>query len=144
MVETLTDFIESLGRPGEFTPGPIFQPEADILTVFFENAPHYAERIDKWLTIFKSFQKDALVGFELKGICHKAKEMIATLNPKPGQPTKVKVELECKPHINLLLTFYMKEPLGPSRKTYQRVYERARGISGLRVPDEVVAPCATS
>jgi hypothetical protein len=138
MADTLTDFIESLGPVKPFKAGPIFQPGADLLTVFFENREHYAERVDQFLTVYKSFKGDTLVGFELKGIRHKVQELTRLLHPKAGEAIKVKVGLECKPHINLLLTFYMKEPLGSTRPAYKSVYDRAHKISDLLVPDELI------
>src|SRR5438093_7506333 len=109
MVDTLTHFMESLGPVGKFKVAPIFQPEADLLTLFFENEPSYAERIDKYLTLHKSFAGHKLVGFELKGIRHKVDEILSTLSPKPKAGQRAKIWIQLNPHINLLLTFYMKE-----------------------------------
>jgi len=65
--------------------------------------------------------------------------MLKTLKPDTAATTAINVDLKCEPHINLLLTFYMKDPLGTgSRETYQRVYEKAAAISGLRIPPELV------
>lgn len=137
MAETLTQFIESLGSAGGFRAGCIFHQEADLLTVQFENKPYYAERVDKFLTVFKAFDGGDLVGFELKGIRHKFEEMVRTL--KPGEePAALKLDVKCEPHINLLLTFYMKDSLKSGRETYQRVYETAGQLSGLRIPSELV------
>lgn len=119
-----------------FTPGPIFQPEADLLTIYFEDQDHYAERVDEFLTVFLSFNGDKLIGFELKGIRHKAEEMLALLNVRGS--SKMQVDVKCDPHINLLLTIYMKDPLKGTRETYQEVYDRARDITNLRVTAELV------
>ena len=137
MAESLTSFIESLGPSGDFTAGPIFQPEADLLTVFFEDGDHYAERIDRFLTVFLSFSSGKLLGFELKGIRHKAQELAKTL--RLGEKGCVRVGVKCEPHVNLLLTFYMKEPLGNTRRAYQNVYEKAGEMSDLTLPAELVA-----
>lgn len=137
MADTLTPFLESLGPSGQFQTGCIFQQEADLLSVQFERGPYYAERVDKFLTVFKKFDGDALVGFELKGIRHKIEEMISTLHPEE-EPATVKLDVRCEPHINLLLTFYMKDSLKAGREAYQRVYETARHLKNLRIPSELV------
>src|SRR5437773_2411413 len=134
MADTLTNFMESLGPAGKFKVAPIFQPDADLLTVFFENESSYAERIDKYLTIHKSFKRHKLVGFELKGIRHKVDEILSTLSPKPKPGERGKIWIQLNPHINLLITFYMKESTDSSKPAYQSIYERAKQDSNLRLP----------
>ena len=138
MAETLTQFMESLGPAGKFKVAPIFQPDADLLTVFFENEPSYAKRIDEYLTIHKSFEGHNLVGFELKGIRHKVDELLSMLNPKPKPGETGRIWLQLNPHINLLLTFYMKESSDSSKPAYQSIYDRAKKHSSLRFPAELV------
>src|SRR5207244_3816868 len=138
MAETLTEFIESLGRPAGFHVGTIFQPEADLITVFFEDEPSFAERVDATLTVYRAFKDNKIVGFELKGVRHKAEEMMASLGLEPNAVSKLRVKLKVKPHLTLLLTFFMKEPLGPARKTYTSIYERAKEFSELSLPRELV------
>jgi hypothetical protein len=136
MAETLNDYAESLGPTGDFRVGCIFQQEADLLSVHFDDKPHYAERVDKFLTLFKAFDGGSLVGFELKGIKHKIEEMIKTL--KPNEDSSIKLDIQCEPHINLLLTFYMKDSQTAGRQAYQMVYETAGQMSELRIPSELV------
>ena len=137
MAETLIEFMDSLGKAGQFRAGCIYQPEADLISVQFEDSPYYAERVDKFLTVYQSFDGGQLVGFELKGIRHKIEEMISTLSPA-DEPATVKLDVKCEPHINLLLTFYMKEPLQHHRDTYERIYQLAKQLSSLRIPKELV------
>ncbi len=62
--------IESILRshPSRFEPKPFYSPEGDSIHFYFENVDHYAERVDCWLTIYRSFEDQHLVGFKLKNI----------------------------------------------------------------------------
>ncbi len=138
MADTLTQFMESLGPVGKFKIAPIFHPEADLLTLFFENEPSYAERVDKYLTVHRSFEGHRLVGFELKGIRHKMDEIWSTLNARPQPGSRGKVSVQVNPHLNLLLTFYMKESSDSSKPAYQSIFDRAKEHADLRFPPELV------
>ncbi len=53
---------------GPFESRPFYSPEGDCVFFHFEDADHFAERVDCWLTVFKAFDDRRLVGFKLKNI----------------------------------------------------------------------------
>lgn len=64
--ETIDDVLRE--GPGPFEAGPTYSPVGDCVEVFFEDSDHYAERVDCWLTIYRSFETKRLVGFEIKNV----------------------------------------------------------------------------
>lgn len=54
--------------PPRFESKPVYSPEDDAVHFYFEDADHHAQRIDCWLTVFRSFDDDRIVGFKLKNI----------------------------------------------------------------------------
>lgn len=74
-MESLIDHIKSNNPSREFKPVPIYSPDGDSLTVIFEDAPYYRDRIDDFLTVYRALdressggEKDRLVGCQLKGL----------------------------------------------------------------------------
>lgn len=49
-------------------PGGYYCEEADCYFYFEEDVPHYAERIDEWVTAYMAFDEERVIGLELKGI----------------------------------------------------------------------------
>ena len=54
--------------PSDFSAGAFYSPDSDSFQFYKENVDFYAERIDCWLTIYKAFEDDRLIGFKLKNI----------------------------------------------------------------------------
>src|SRR4051812_20179242 len=98
--QTLTDYMDSLGSAKEFTPEPYLCPDADTLTMYFENTPSFAERVDSELTVFKVFDNEELVGFELKGILGKMKAIANMIQVTAITP---------KVHVKLILLICLAE-----------------------------------
>ena len=68
MAETL-DVRKLLDRfPNRFDARPFYLADSDSLQFYHENVDHYAERIDCWLTVYKEFETDKLIGFKLKNV----------------------------------------------------------------------------
>lgn len=63
---TIEEFLSS-PKPG-FESRPTYSKSADCVELFFEDSDHYAERIDCWLTIYKAFDGDRVVGFMIKNV----------------------------------------------------------------------------
>lgn len=85
MSETsLKAYLESLGVDHKFKPGPILDPDDDALTVYFDETPSYAKRLDKWLTLFRDFESDRIVGFELKGILNLLEQVRKSMSKAVG------------------------------------------------------------
>lgn len=55
-------------RPSTFTPGPIYDSDADTLTLFISEDESYRERVDSLLTIYRSFSNNEVVGCHIKGV----------------------------------------------------------------------------
>ncbi len=53
-----------------FTPHPFYSREGDFLTYYFQDADHYALRIDEILTVYLSMEGTECVGIKLKGVQH--------------------------------------------------------------------------
>src|SRR5438093_9338139 len=113
--QTLTEYMDSLGPRKGFKPKPYVCADSDTLTLYFENTPSFAERIDNELTVFKSFAYGELVGFELKGILPKMKELGRLIHVTAKTP---------KIHVKLLLLIYMAE-VKENRESYQEIADRA-------------------
>jgi hypothetical protein len=64
---TLTEFL-SQNKPMGFTPKPYYSAEGDSLTFYFLDKAHYRERIDDFLTVYRSFDDRGLVGCQIKGL----------------------------------------------------------------------------
>lgn len=62
--------IQSLlsGPKREFQPKLFHSVESDSLQFYHEDVSYYAERIDCWLTVYKQFETEKLVGFKIKNI----------------------------------------------------------------------------
>jgi hypothetical protein len=117
--------MDSLGPKGRFKPEPYICADSDTLTMHFENAPSFAERIDNELTVFKSFDSEELVGFELKGILPKMQELGRLIHVTAQTP---------KVHIKLLLLIYMAD-ITEHRESYQQIAEKSESFdAGVTVP----------
>lgn len=122
---TLTQFMESLGAPpkGEFRPTPFICEESDSLTLYFENQPSYGDRIDNFLTVFKSFESDEVVGFELKGIARKMRDLHAMIiNAKTARV-----------HVRLIIMTYIAEA-PENRAPYDDLLQKSSQLNDAAVP----------
>lgn len=54
--------------PSRFEPKPFYLADADALCFYAEDTECFAERIDCWLTIYKSFEDQRLIGFKIKNV----------------------------------------------------------------------------
>jgi hypothetical protein len=116
--QTLTEYMDSLGPRKGFKPEPYVCADSDTLTLYFENTPSFAERIDNVLTVFKGFDSHELVGFELKGILPKMKELGRLIHVTARTP---------KVHIKLILLIYMAE-VTENRESYQEIADKSSKI----------------
>lgn len=66
MAQTI-DEIMKVG-PGPFEARPTYSATGDCVEYFFEDADHYADRVDCWLTVYKAFSDKRLVGFQFKNV----------------------------------------------------------------------------
>ncbi len=107
--------MDSLGPRKGFKPEPYVCADSDTLTMYFENTPSFAERIDNELTVFKGFDSGEVVGFELKGILPKMKELGRLIHVTARTP---------KVHVKLILMIYMAE-LTENRESYQGIIDKA-------------------
>jgi hypothetical protein len=122
--QSLTDYMDSLGPVKGFKPEPYVCPEADTLTMYFENTSSFAERVDNELTVFKSFETRELVGFELKNILPKMKELANMIHVTATTP---------KVHIKLLLLICLAERK-ENREPYEGLVEKSSEFNDAQVP----------
>jgi hypothetical protein len=73
-METLIDYLKT-NKPSGFTPKPHYSAEGDSLTFYFKSEESYGERVDDFLTVYKSMNTGELVGCQVKGVV-KALELL--------------------------------------------------------------------
>jgi hypothetical protein len=73
-METLTEYLKT-NKPSGFTPKPFYSADGDSLTFYFKDEESYGERVDDFLTVYKSMQTGDLVGCQVKGVV-KALELL--------------------------------------------------------------------
>jgi hypothetical protein len=66
-MDSLEAFIRET-KLGKFEPKPFYSKEGDAVTLYFEDEPSYRDRVDDFLTIYRSLQNDEMVGCQIKGI----------------------------------------------------------------------------
>ena len=66
-METLIEHLKTT-KPKGFTPRPFYSVEGDSLTFYFKDEQSYGERVDDFLTVYKSIKSDKLVGCQIKGL----------------------------------------------------------------------------
>lgn len=54
--------------PSRFEPGVFYSEDSDSLQYYHRDADCFAERIDYWLTVYKEFETNQLVGFKIKNV----------------------------------------------------------------------------
>ena len=52
----------------KFTPNAYYDPDGDCIEFVAVEGPFYAERIDRWVTVYYSQETDDLVGSQIKGM----------------------------------------------------------------------------
>jgi hypothetical protein len=74
---TLEKAIESRQADLALHSGPMlsYVPRGDYLSVFFLDESYYAERIDDFLTVYRSMESDLLIGCKVKGVSLLAKNV---------------------------------------------------------------------
>jgi hypothetical protein len=55
-------------REGSFEPVAYYDPDGDCVEFFAKPDPFYAERIDKWVTVYYSHETHEIVGSLVKGV----------------------------------------------------------------------------
>ncbi len=66
-MEALIDYLKT-NKPKGFAPRPFYSVEGDSLTFYFKDEPSYRERVDDFLTVYKSIATEKLVGCQIKGL----------------------------------------------------------------------------
>lgn len=122
--QTLTDFLDSAGPVKGFNPRPYLCADSDTLTMHFEDTPSYAERVDSELTVFKSFDSNEVVGFELKGILPKMEELAKMIHVTAVTP---------RVHVRLILMICLAKKT-EQRQPYEDLVERASEFGEADVP----------
>ncbi|MGA2863413.1 MAG: hypothetical protein ABSF95_02890 [Verrucomicrobiota bacterium] len=122
--QSLTDFMDSVGPVKGFKPNPYLCPDSDTLTMYFEDTPSYAERVDSELTVFKSFDSNEVIGFELKGILPKMEELARMIHVTASTP---------KVHVRLILMICLAKKI-ERREPYEDLVEKASEFDEANVP----------
>ena len=53
---------------GEFQPTPSYNPDTDTLTLFIADEDYKRERVDRYLTVYKSLESGKVIGCHIKNI----------------------------------------------------------------------------
>jgi hypothetical protein len=61
----LKDFVSG---PSGIAPKPWFNPDGDCIIYQTSDEPFVAERIDEVLTLYRSIESDAVIGYQIKGV----------------------------------------------------------------------------
>jgi hypothetical protein len=64
----LKEMIDSYPLTGTFEPSIYYCRESDTLTFYFRDAPDYAKRLGKHVTLYLSLENDELVGCQIKSV----------------------------------------------------------------------------
>jgi hypothetical protein len=123
---TLTEFMDSLGPVRKFRPEPYVCADSDTLTMYFEDTPSFAERVDSQLTVFRSFDSEEVVGFELKGILPRIRELATMIHVTASTP---------KVHVKLILMICLSGEL-ERREPYEDLVKKASKFEGASIPVE--------
>jgi hypothetical protein len=122
---TLTDLMDKLGKVQGFSPEPTFCPKSDTVTMYFDNTASYAQRIDNFLTVFKSFDSDEMIGFKLKGVLRKMRELKALIGLVDAKTPKV--------HVKLILWACMAEGEKEVFEPYQEAAKRTEEFDDAKI-----------
>ena len=72
MNPTNDDFVnsvlEELGQPEPFSPMACYNADGDCVEFYLSNEPHFAKRLDGWVTVFYSEKTGEVVGGFVKGV----------------------------------------------------------------------------
>ncbi len=71
-METLIDFVKANKSRG-FSPRPYYSAEGDCLVFYFKDEPSYGERVDDFLTVYKSVKANKVIGCQIKGLARALK-----------------------------------------------------------------------
>ena len=64
---TLIDYIKA-NRPKRFVAKPYYSEDGDSVTFYFKDGASYARRVDDFLTVYLSMERNELVGCQVKGV----------------------------------------------------------------------------
>lgn len=111
-----------------FKAEPFYSSDGDSLTYSFKNEPSYRERIDDFLTVYRSIKDDGLVGCQIKGL-PKALNLLGTfgLLISDGRVTLGMIFIACMAETNEL----------EARECYKELGEK---LSSTEIPKEQLEP----
>jgi hypothetical protein len=64
---------------GQFVPGPLYSPEADVLRVAIGDEPDWCEHLDRWLGVKRSSRSHAVTGCTLHAVRHRLLPIVRML-----------------------------------------------------------------
>lgn len=125
----LDELLNTLPPRGAFKPKAQICEQADTLTMYFEDEPSFAHRVDGLLTVYQSFDQKKLVGFELKGVLGLMARTASTRSKVRVHADKSEVSVE-------LILEKARESVSERLSPYDGLIRRARSV-GARVPVRV-------
>lgn len=66
--KTLREYLEKHPYAEKFESKPLYFEDGDYLSRFMTDEACYAERIDQFVTIYRSFETNDFVGYKIKGV----------------------------------------------------------------------------
>lgn len=83
---TVKDALSDLRRNGvHFSSEPRYSELGDFLTIFFNDAPAYSERVDAVLTVYRSMANGDIVGCKIKGVSALAENVANIFSMQDGE-----------------------------------------------------------
>ena len=82
--------IQELGEPPRFSTMAEYNEDGDCLEFLVSNEPYYAERLDGWVTVYRSEKTHHIVGGMIKSVmCHLLQKFPGLRLEIKGSPVKV-------------------------------------------------------
>lgn len=117
-------------RPaGQFKPVPHYSAEGDSLTFYFRQDESYAERIDDFLTVYKSLNTEELVGCQVKGLPD-ALRLLGNFGMNLYQGKKLKLSM-------IFLALMAQSDESESKKCYEKLGQIANEQDAQLDPNNV-------
>ena len=133
MAENLIDYMKKLEEtpPREFSPPELYYgAEEDSLTIYFTGEESYAHRLNNLVTLFLTFERNTLVGCQVKGFRRKLES-----------DGSFALSIQRKGKLELGLFFHMLAYDVPDVEPRNRLIELGQHAKGIEFDTDKLVPC---
>lgn len=131
-METLIEYLKT-NKPSGFTPKPHYSADGDSLTFYFKNEESYGERVDNFLTVYRSITTGDLVGCQVKGL-EKALKLLGDFGLFIRDESVL---------LGMIFIACMAANPPPKRETKERYLELGRMANNISIPTQELEPILT-